>query len=129
MDKDKDLEGVAFAQEEIKRNSAQAKGSIHFHPLDLSSIETAKRSANEFKNKTGEAGKRLDIIIGNAGIAFPPLNQLSQDGYERTFAVNCLGHFVFIMELLGALPVGLRSDTFQSFSACSNFRLTICLQI
>ena len=89
-----------FAQEEIKRNSAQGSGSVHFHPLDLSSIETARQSAVEFKNK---ALGRLDIIIGNAGIAFPPLNQLSQDGYERTFAVNCLGHFVFIMELLGAL--------------------------
>lgn len=95
-----------FAQEEIKRNSVQATGSVHFHPLDLSSIETARQSAVEFKNKTDKAGKalgRLDIIIGNAGIAFPPLNQLSRDGYERTFAVNCLGHFVFIMELLGAL--------------------------
>jgi NAD(P)-dependent dehydrogenase (short-subunit alcohol dehydrogenase family) len=71
----------------------------------LSSIASARRSAEDFKkraNAEGKSGGRLDIIIGNAAIAFPPLSTLSPDGYERTFAVNCLGHYVFITSLLGA---------------------------
>lgn len=68
----------------------------------MSEIKSAKRSAEKLKEVIGEAdGRRLDIVIGNAGIAFAPLNKLSSDGYERAFAVNCLGHFVFIMSLLG----------------------------
>ena len=43
----------------------------------------------------------MDIIVGNAGVAFTPLDVLSPDGYERTWAVNCLGHFVFIKTLMG----------------------------
>jgi NAD(P)-dependent dehydrogenase (short-subunit alcohol dehydrogenase family) len=104
LDDEKNRAGVAEAQEQLKRFAGPSTGSVHFHELDLSSIETAKRSADDFKKKTDEAGKtiaRLDIVIGNAGIAFPPLNTLSPDGYERTFAVNCLGHFVFITSLLG----------------------------
>jgi NAD(P)-dependent dehydrogenase (short-subunit alcohol dehydrogenase family) len=69
--------------------------------LDLSSIETAKSSAEAVKRKLVLNEKRLDILIGNAGTAFATQDLLSPDGVERTFAVNCLGHFVFITSLLG----------------------------
>lgn len=93
--------GYAFAQEEVKLHPKS--GSIYFHELDLSSVDSSRKSAQEFKRAVAESGAaRLDIIVGNAGIAFPPLSVLSRDGVERTFAVNCLGHFVFISELLGA---------------------------
>jgi NAD(P)-dependent dehydrogenase (short-subunit alcohol dehydrogenase family) len=92
--------GHAFAQEEVKSHSKS--GSIYFHELDLASVESSRKSAEEFKRIVGESREpRLDIIVGNAGIAFPPLSVLSKDGVERAFAVNCLGHFVFISELLG----------------------------
>ena len=102
---------MAFAQEQLKKHHPQSTSSIHFHELDLSSISSARRSAEEFKKKIGfgdegnEVGAgRLDIVIGNAGIAFPPQDVLSEDGVERAFAVNCLGHFVFITSLLGTSP-------------------------
>jgi NAD(P)-dependent dehydrogenase (short-subunit alcohol dehydrogenase family) len=94
--------GYAFTQEDLKLHPKS--GSIHFHELDLSSVESSRKSALEFKKTVGENDEgRLDIIVGNAGIAFPPLSVLSKDGVERTFAVNCLGHFVFVLELLGKL--------------------------
>jgi NAD(P)-dependent dehydrogenase (short-subunit alcohol dehydrogenase family) len=95
---------VVSAQEALKDTTARPAGSIHFHPLELESVETARRSAEDFKKKTDDAGKRierLDIIVGNAGTAFHTLDTLSPDGFERTFAVNCLGHYVFITSLLG----------------------------
>jgi len=98
---------VSLAQEEIKRFPVESTGSVHFHELDLSSISSARKSAQLFKKVgsgeggTGNGGGRLDIIIGNAGIAFPSRDVLSEDGIERTFAVNCLGHYVLVTELLG----------------------------
>lgn len=46
---------------------------------------------------------RLDIIIANAGSAFEPIDELSVDGYDRTFHTNHLGHFAFVTGLLPLL--------------------------
>jgi len=94
-------DGFFAAQKELA--SDPRSGDIHFHPLDLSSIESAKLSAANLREELDDTfkPKRLDIIVGNAGVAFPTLDELGEDGYEKTFAVNCLGHFVFITTLLG----------------------------
>lgn len=45
---------------------------------------------------------RIDVVIGNAGmIAGDELEQV--DGIEKTFAVNHLGHFIFVYRLLKRL--------------------------
>jgi NAD(P)-dependent dehydrogenase (short-subunit alcohol dehydrogenase family) len=75
-------------------------GSIHFHALDLVSMQGARLSAANLEKRLKEEGGRLDILVNNAGIANTKAD-LSPDGFERTFAVNCLGHFVFINALLG----------------------------
>ena len=108
--------GYAFTQEDLKLHPKS--GSIHFHELDLSSVESSRKSAREFKRTVEENGEgRLDIIVGNAGTAFPPLSVLSKDGVERTFAVNCLGHFVFVLELLGTLllPISVLLVSAENF--------------
>lgn len=75
-------------------------GTIHFHALDLSSVQGARLSANNLEERLKAEGGRLDVLVNNAGIAnMTP--DLSPDGFERTFAVNCLGHFAFIDALLG----------------------------
>ncbi|KAL8766452.1 MAG: hypothetical protein Q9209_006746 [Squamulea sp. 1 TL-2023] len=73
------------------------QGAIKFHHLDLSTVDGARRSAEEFKKLEG----RLDIVVANAGVSMLAQNELSQDGYERMFATNHLGHFVFLTTLLG----------------------------
>ena len=50
--------------------------------------------------REGEGG-RLDIVVANAGISMLGLEELSEDGYERLFATNHLGHFAFIGGVLG----------------------------
>jgi NAD(P)-dependent dehydrogenase (short-subunit alcohol dehydrogenase family) len=108
--------GYAFAGEDLKLHPKS--GSVNFHELDLSSVESSRKSAREFKKTVGVNDEgRLDIIVGNAGIAFPPLSVLSKDGVEKTFAVNCLGHFVFVLELLGTLlpPISALSASAENF--------------
>lgn len=42
-------------------------------------------------------------MVANAGTAFESIDQLSVDGYDRSFATNHLGHFAFITTLLPLL--------------------------
>ena len=92
--KEKSLRGIAEAQRILDGHG----GPIRFHQLDLGSIETAKRSADTFK----ERETRIDIMVANAGVSMP-VPELSKDGYERTFATNHIGHFVFVTSLFGTI--------------------------
>ncbi|KAI4129641.1 MAG: hypothetical protein LQ338_002124 [Usnochroma carphineum] len=89
--REKSLQGIA--QAEARHGS---RGAIKFHHLDLSSIEDARRSAEQVKKMID----RLDIVVANAGVSMLNMSQLSRDGYERMFAINHLGHFTFITTLL-----------------------------
>jgi NAD(P)-dependent dehydrogenase (short-subunit alcohol dehydrogenase family) len=70
---------------------------IKYHELDLSSMQDAWNSAQEFK----KLENRLDILVCNAGVSMTTLQKLSPDGYDMMFAVNHLGHFAFTLGLLG----------------------------
>lgn len=91
--REESLAGIA----QIEATLPKSRGAIEFHPLDLSTIEDARRSAEEFT----KLEDRLDIIVANAGVSMLNLSELSPDGYERMFATNHLGHFTFITALLG----------------------------
>jgi NAD(P)-dependent dehydrogenase (short-subunit alcohol dehydrogenase family) len=98
-------------------------GTIHFHALDLGSVKGARLSAASLEEKLKADGNRLDVLVNNAGIAnMTP--DLSPDGFERTFAVNCLGHFAFTDAIMGKSSIE-RWKTHQlyrfhqGFSQCS----------
>jgi NAD(P)-dependent dehydrogenase (short-subunit alcohol dehydrogenase family) len=54
-----------------------------------------------------KAGKKLDIIIANAGLMGTPFGK-TQDGFEIQFGTNHLGHFVLINHLVPMLKPGAR---------------------
>jgi NAD(P)-dependent dehydrogenase (short-subunit alcohol dehydrogenase family) len=57
------------------------------------------------------APPRLDVLANNAGVAFRGgLRHLSADGYELTFAVNHLAHFLLTVELLPLLEATGRAN-------------------
>lgn len=74
-------------------------GEISFHHLDLLDVKATHASAQKFLAEHD----RLDILIANAGTALAPIDELSVDGYDKTFHTNHLGHFVFITTLLPLL--------------------------
>jgi NAD(P)-dependent dehydrogenase (short-subunit alcohol dehydrogenase family) len=94
----REREGVEEARFRIQKNTFKKyePGPVHFHELDLGSIESARASAEALKKKL----ERLDILVANAATV-SSTDQLSH-GYDKTFAVNCLGHFVFVNSLIGA---------------------------
>jgi len=74
--------------------------TYHYHPLDLSNIASAAASAADFAR---DKNVDLDILVANAGVACVPVDELSADGLDMAFAVNHVGHFVFISGLLPLL--------------------------
>ena len=90
--KEKSSEAIA----EMEKGLNGKGGPIKFHQCDLASLKGAKESAEAFKR----VESRIDILVANAGISMAFRDELSPDGYEKTFATNHLGHMAFIMSLL-----------------------------
>ncbi|KAK0481149.1 NAD(P)-binding protein [Armillaria luteobubalina] len=73
--------------------------------LDLASLESVRAAAAEFTSKETE----LHVLFNNAGVMWPPLHQISVDGYDLQFATNIMGHFLLTHLLLGSLKAGANS--------------------
>ena len=74
-------------------------GSEHVMIADLGSLDDVSRLAGEVDE--------LDTLVNNAGIISPERRE-SADGYELTFAVNYLSHFLLTRLLLPRLRVPAR---------------------
>ncbi|KAH8822871.1 NAD-binding protein [Flagelloscypha sp. PMI_526] len=70
-----------------------------FLELDLASLKSVKRAAEEFQAKE----TRLDILINNAGLMWTPMKELTQEKYDLQFGVAVIGHFYFTKLLLPTL--------------------------
>jgi len=68
--------------------------------LDTSSLSSVRDAATKFRGMldSGEVDS-FQALLCNAGGYFGGTLSYSEDGYETTFATNCLGHFLLI-ELL-----------------------------
>jgi NAD(P)-dependent dehydrogenase (short-subunit alcohol dehydrogenase family) len=71
--------------------------------LDLASLDDVRAAAARVA-----ARGRLDALVLNAGVQLPRADRASADGYELTFAVNHLAHFLLTVELLPHLAPGAR---------------------
>lgn len=70
--------------------------------VDLSDLESVKKFAESMIEKHS----RLDILINNAGVMFPPPSK-TKDGYELQFGVNFMAHFAltaYLFKLIEATP-------------------------
>lgn len=65
---------------------------------DLASFASVRAAAQELRSRH----QRLDLLLNNAGL-YMGQRQLSSDGFEMTFAVNHLAHFLLTNLLLDLL--------------------------
>nr|VWO99666.1 Succinate-semialdehyde dehydrogenase (EC [Ganoderma boninense] len=77
-----------------------------FHELDLTDLAAVKKSAETFLSKESE----LHILFNNAGVMFPPMNQLTKDGHDLQWGTNVVGPFLFTELLMPALIEGGKSS-------------------
>ena len=68
--------------------------------LDLGSLASVRRFAADFAS---DAMPPLKAIVCNAGVQIISGLTFNSDGFETTFAVNHLGHFLLVNLLLGQL--------------------------
>jgi len=87
--------GEEARDEIIKRTG---KDTIDLMLCDLSSTKSILQFVEEFSAKYD----RLDVLINNAGAACHE-RQVTEDGFERSLAVNFLGPFLLTRELLPLL--------------------------
>jgi len=66
--------------------------------LDLGSLASVRRFAADFAS---DAMPPLKAIVCNAGVQIISGLTFNRDGFETTFAVNHLGHFLLVNLLLG----------------------------
>lgn len=75
-------------QREFGENAAR------FMPLDLASFQSVRRATQQLLSDDVP----IQVLINNAGIAAH--RGVTEDGFENTFGVNHLGHFLFTLPLL-----------------------------
>ena len=92
--------------EAVVRELRQAAGHdrIGFVAGDLATQKGVRAAAAVIKGRL----KKLDVLVNNAGAVFMK-RELTEDGIERTFALNHLGYFLLTHELLGLLKASAPS--------------------
>ena len=91
------------AREDIFRQSGNM--NVHILLCDLSSQRQIQEAAETFER----IYRSLDILVNNAGIILGNERQETEDGIEKTFAVNHLAPYslsLLLLELLRKSPAG-----------------------
>ncbi|CDX57997.1 conserved hypothetical protein [Mesorhizobium plurifarium] len=73
----------------------------HGFPLDLARLASVCAFAKAVGERLGETP--IDVLVLNAGTQFPSDTERTEDGFETTFAVNHLAHYLLLRLLLPRL--------------------------
>jgi NAD(P)-dependent dehydrogenase (short-subunit alcohol dehydrogenase family) len=76
----------------------EVDGNLEVLEIDLASLDSVEGFAEEFR----ERFDKLDILCNNAGIMAVPYGK-TEDGFEKQFGVNHLGHFALTAHLIDIL--------------------------
>ena len=101
------------AAEEIRRAPAvrllvgargKAPSKLETLPLDLARLASVRSFAAAVEQWLGDT--RIDGLVLNAGMQVRDINQRTEDGFESTFAVNHLAHYLLLRLLSPKLALG-----------------------
>lgn len=100
----KDMQRSGILEERIQKDNPAAK--VESFSVNLEDATSILQFANDVKS-TARARPNLEVVVHNAACLTDEL-QITADGFERTFATNCLGPF-FLTKSLASLFVRSRS--------------------
>ncbi|MFM0290047.1 SDR family NAD(P)-dependent oxidoreductase [Paraburkholderia megapolitana] len=91
-----------------------SQSTIETLPLDLTRLASVREFAQSVIQALGD--RSINGLVLNAGTQFPNIDQRTEDGFETTFAVNHLAHYLLLQLLVprlaqGAIVVITTSDT------------------
>ncbi|WP_111655633.1 SDR family oxidoreductase [Isoalcanivorax indicus] len=92
-------EAAKQAMAEIRQRYPDAR--LETVSLDLASLQRVRHAAAEVR----ERFRRIDVLINNAGLASMQ-REVTVDGFEKTFATNHLGPFLFTHLLQSVITPG-----------------------
>lgn len=89
--------------EVVKQEIITQTGNKHVYVIqcDLADLQSVRDAVAELSQKL----MAINILINNAGAGFSE-RQVSRDGFEMTFAINHLGHFLLTTGLMPLLERG-----------------------
>lgn len=70
-------------------------------PLDLASLDSVRSFATAVQSRLGDDG--ISALVLNAGLIRPDVSARTADGFETTFGVNHLAHYLLLRLLLPLL--------------------------
>jgi NAD(P)-dependent dehydrogenase (short-subunit alcohol dehydrogenase family) len=82
----------------------QASAGVKSLPLDLTRLASVRSFAAAVEEWLGEAS--IDGLVLNAGMQVSDVRQRTEDGFEITFAVNHLAHYLLLRLLMPRLASG-----------------------
>lgn len=109
-----------------KLKEAVPNASCDLAVFDLADLDTV----SDFAKSMLDAGRRLDVLINNAGVMACPLSRTKQ-GFETQIGVNHLGHFLLTEELLPLIQeAGSKHGDARivNLASSANYGGTICFE-
>ncbi|KAH8834978.1 NAD(P)-binding protein [Flagelloscypha sp. PMI_526] len=67
--------------------------------MDLGNWDSIKAASDKFRSQESH----LHVLFNNAGVMTPPIEDVTESGFDLQFGTNVLGHFYFTKLLLPAL--------------------------
>ena len=93
---------------------------------DLASLEQVRRAATELGDELDDARRPpLGGYLGNAGVVMTTADRQTPDGYETTFGVNVLSHYLLLRLLLPHFTAPARIVLTSSDTHFGQFRYTL----
>ncbi|KAI6032762.1 hypothetical protein F5J12DRAFT_796251 [Pisolithus orientalis] len=97
---------VGKGEAAIKDLKDRTGREAHLLKLNLANLRSIKESAESLLSKETQ----LHVLFNNAGVMNPPVEKLTEDGYDLQFGTNVLGHFYLTNLLLPLLLSTARSS-------------------
>ena len=94
----RDMDKGRAVKSYIQGSGVEGRGGVDLLHLDMESLDSVRQCAAAFLSKS----RQLNVLICNAAVMSPP-NALTADGFETTFGVNHIAHFLLFQLLKDAL--------------------------